>query len=149
MKHLYSRILMLVVAALALLLVAVVAQQGQGQSSSESGAQHGGLKGRARNHQRQQILAKRLNLTEQQKQQFQQINQTFRQQAKAIHNDSSLGDAEKKQKLQDLRKQSVQQRMSILTPEQQQELKKIREEHRQEKGGDKTSQNKPQQDNNL
>jgi Spy/CpxP family protein refolding chaperone len=138
------------VAAFALVPVAVMAQQGQGTGQGQSGAgdtevqqRHRRMGRHARMH-RQQALAKKLNLTDQQKQQFQQINQTFRQQAKAIHNDTSLSDADKKQKLQELRKQSVQQRMAVLTPEQQQKLKEMREERRKEKGQgkgeDKTSQ---------
>jgi Spy/CpxP family protein refolding chaperone len=153
MKQFYSRILTLGVAAFALVPVAVMAQQGQGQSDTgvQQPQQQHRMGRHARMH-RQQALAKKLNLTDQQKQQFQQINQTFRQQAKAIHNDSSLSDADKKQKLQELRKQSVQQRMAVLTPEQQQKLKEMREERRKEKGQgkveDKTSQNK-EDDNDL
>jgi Spy/CpxP family protein refolding chaperone len=147
MKQFYSRILMLCVAAFAIMPVAVMAQQIQGQTGGEGDTQQGRFKGRrARNRHRQQMIAKRLNLTDQQKQQFKEINQNFRQQAQAVHNDSSLSDADKKQKLLDLRKQSVQQRMGVLTPEQQQELKKMREERRKDKTEDKTSQNKEDDD---
>jgi len=154
MKHFYSRILMSAVAAFVLLPVAGMAQQGQstGTEQGQSGAGDTGVQqpqhrmGRHARRHRQQMLAQKLNLTDQQKQQFRQINQTFRQQALAVHNDSSLSDADKKQKLQDLRKQSVQQRMAVLTPEQQQKLKDLREERRKTKGADKTSQNKEDDD---
>lgn len=153
MKPLHSRVLILAVAAFMLLPAAGLAQQSQSSGDGQTGATEPGklpeksrMGRHGRNRRQQMMLARKLNLTDQQKQQFRQINQTFRQQAQTIHNDSSLSDADKKQKLQELRKQSVQQRMEILTPEQKQELQKMREERRKSKTDDKTSQNKEKED---
>jgi Spy/CpxP family protein refolding chaperone len=75
-------------------------------------------------------MIKKLNLTDDQKQKFRQIRQQGMQQAKAIRNDSSLSEADKKQKLQELHKQNMEQVMGILTPEQKEQLKQMREERR-------------------
>ena len=95
-----------------------------------------------------QMLAQKLNLTDTQKQQFRQIGQQMRQQGMAIRNDSSLTDDQKKEKMQGLRKQSHQQMFGILTPEQKDQLKQLREQHKKdmdkEKGtGDQASAKKP------
>ncbi len=98
----------------------------------------------ARRHNMQE-LAEKLNLTDDQKKQFQQIRQNSMQQAKAIHNDSSLTQDQKREKQMALRKQSHQEMFKVLTPEQQAQLKQMREEHKQKmqeqkKGGtDKSS----------
>jgi Spy/CpxP family protein refolding chaperone len=152
MSHFCKRFFMIAAAVCVLLPLGAMAQQEQGTAqgqggSDQTGQQTPGRMGRgARYRHAQRMLAKRLNLTDDQKQQFQQIGRKARQQAEAIRNDSSLSDADKKQKLQDLRKQTMQQRIGVLTPEQQEELKKIREERRKEHGQDKTSQNKEDDD---
>ena len=84
----------------------------------------------ARRHNMQE-LAQKLNLTDDQKKQFQQIRQNAVEQAKAIHNDSSLTQDQKREKQMALRKQSHQEMFKVLTPEQQAQLKQMREEHRQ------------------
>jgi Spy/CpxP family protein refolding chaperone len=131
--------------------------QGQGQSgASQNNGQGDGSQrrgpwarrgGRGQN-QHMQMLAQKLNLTDAQKQQFQQIGQQMRQQGMAIHKDSSLTDDQKKEKMQGLRKQSHQQMFAILTPEQKDQLKQLREQHKKnqdkEKGaGDQASAKKP------
>ena len=45
----------------------------------------------------------------------------------------------RKQKMQELRKQSHKQMFSVLTPEQKEKLKQMREEHKKEQEKDKTS----------
>jgi len=94
------------------------------------------------------MLAQKLNLTDAQKQQFQQIGQQMRQQGMAIHRDSSLTNDQKSEKMQGLRKQAHQQMFAVLTPEQKEQLKQLREQHRKdqekEKGsGDQASAKKP------
>ncbi len=84
-----------------------------------------------------QMLAQKLNLTDAQKQQFQQIGQQMRQQGMAIHNDSSLTDDQKKEKMQSLRKQSHQQMFAILTPEQKDQLKQLREQRKKDQEKEK------------
>lgn len=123
----------------------------QGQSSpSQSDSQTTGRQGRGRfagaQRQRQHMamLAQKLNLTNAQKQQFQQIGRDMRKQGMAIRQDSSLSSDQKKEKMLALRKQAHQQMFSVLTPEQKEQLKQMREQHKkdQEKGkasGDQAS----------
>ena len=61
---------------------------------------------------------------------MQQLQQQNKEQAKAIHNDSSLSDADKKAKLKDLHKQSQEQMKGLLTPEQKEQMTQMRQEHR-------------------
>jgi Spy/CpxP family protein refolding chaperone len=77
-------------------------------------------------------LAQKLNLTDDQKQQFHQIHQQMMKQARTVHKDSSLSDEQKRDKMQQLRKQSHQQMFSILTPEQKDQLKQLREQRQKE-----------------
>lgn len=117
----------------------------QGQSNQpQSGSQTDGSQRRARSgmqRQRQHMgrLAEKLNLTDAQKAQFQQIGKDTRKQGMAIRQDSSLTDDQKKEKMQALRKQSHQQMFGILTPEQKEKLKQMREQHKKEQGKDKAS----------
>jgi len=155
MSHFCRRFFMITATACLLLSLGAAAQQqgqgtdqgtGQGQSDPNGSGQQPGRMGRGAGRQQAMMLAKRLNLTPEQRQQFRQIGQKTKQQADAIRGDSSLSDADRKQKLHDLRKQTMQDRMAVLTPQQQDELKKIREERRKEHGQDKTSQKKEDDD---
>ena len=78
------------------------------------------------------MLAEKLNLTDAQKQQFRQINQSTRKQVMALRQDSSLTDEQKKEKMQAVRKQAHQEMFGVLTPEQKEKLKQMREEHKKE-----------------
>jgi Spy/CpxP family protein refolding chaperone len=119
-------------------------QPSQPQSGSQTnGSQPGGRRAAAqRQHQHTAMLAEKLSLTDAQKTQFQQIGKDMRKQGLAIHRDRSMTDDEKKEKIQDLRKQSHKQMFSILTPEQKEKLKQMREQHKKEQdkaNGDQAS----------
>jgi Spy/CpxP family protein refolding chaperone len=75
-------------------------------------------------------MAQQLNLSDQQKTQFQSLMQNQRQQAQALRNDASLTPEQKRDKLKQLRQSNHQQMMGILTPEQQQKLQQFRSEHK-------------------
>ena len=90
-----------------------------------------------RQRQHMAMLAQKLNLTEAQKEQFQQIGQDMRKQGMAIRQDSSLTDDQKKEKMLALRKQSHQQMFGVLTPEQKEQLKQMREQHKKDQEKDK------------
>jgi Spy/CpxP family protein refolding chaperone len=156
MHRFTHRILFAAVAASLLLPLTGQAQEqdkdkDQGQSSpSQSDSQTTGRQGRGRfsgaQRQRQHMamLAKKLNLTEAQKEQFQQIGRDMRKQGMAIRQDSSLTNDQKQEKMQALRKEEHQKMFSVLTPEQKEQLKQMREQHKkdQEKGkasGDQAS----------
>ncbi len=133
----FQRALLTSAAVAILLSLAAQAQQGQdpGQGDSQGqGRQRGAGARRAGQRQHMEMLAKKLNLTDPQKQQFQQIQQKMRQQAMSIHNDNSLSDDQKKEKMQGLRKQAHQEMFGVLTPEQKDLLKQIREQHQKEQG---------------
>jgi Spy/CpxP family protein refolding chaperone len=111
------------------------------QSQPDHARRGRGMRGMRRGHG-MSALAQKLNLTDEQKKQFHQIRQETMKQAKAIHQDSSLSDDQKRDKMQQLRKQSHQQMFSVLTPEQKDQLKQLREQHQkemQEKNKDKSS----------
>ena len=57
----------------------------------------------------------------------------------AIRQDSSLTNDQKKQKMQALRKESHRQMFSVLTPEQKEKLKQMREQHKKEQEKNKAS----------
>lgn len=138
-------LLILATGAMIVLPGAVLAQQGQGQDSgqgtndAQSGdqgrggpwAQRRGAR-KAGPRQRMEMLARKLNLTDEQRQQFQKIGQHMWQQSRSIHNDSSLTDEQKRGKLQALRKQSHIEMFSVLTPEQKEQLKQLREQQRKD-----------------
>lgn len=127
-----------------------ISQQAQTQTDNSSGQiqddnqgavnQQPGRRSSAMQQQRQHMamLAQKLNLNEQQKRQFWQINQNMRRQGMAIHRDSSLTEEQKKEKIQALRKRSHQEMFGILTQEQKDQLKQMREQHQKEQGTGKT-----------
>lgn len=87
---------------------------------------------RGRHGQGMAWLAKKLNLTDDQKKQFQEIRQDSMKQAKAVGADNSLSDEQKREKMKELRKQQHQKMFSVLTPEQKDQLKQLREQRRKE-----------------
>jgi periplasmic protein CpxP/Spy len=135
-------------AALTLIVLAPVLVQAQQEPDSNQGqrrARAAGMIQRQREHMA--MLAQKLNLTDAQKEQFQQIGRDMRKQGMAIRQDSSLSDAQKREKMLALRKQSHQQMFAVLTPEQKEQLKQMREQHKKEQEkkspGDQASGKKP------
>ena len=145
MQRFSYRILFAALTSILLLPLASQAQQAQDDKASQPPAanQTDGRQRRARvgevQRQRQHMamLAQKLNLTDAQKEQFQQIGRDMRKQGMAIRQDSTLTDAQKKEKMLALRKQSHQQMFSVLTPEQKDQLKQMREQHKKEQEKDK------------
>jgi Spy/CpxP family protein refolding chaperone len=76
---------------------------------------------------------KALDLNKQQKSKLKGAMQSAKQEKEAIENDDKLSDAEKKQKLQELRKRQMAHLDSVLTPEQKQQMLKMRRESVQQK----------------
>ena len=114
---------------------------GQTQNNTQSTANpQTGRRSGTMQQQRQHMamLAQKLNLSDQQKQQFWQISQNMRRQGTAIRRDTSLTEEQKKEKIQALRKQSHQEMFGILTQEQKDQLKQMREQHQKEQGTSKT-----------
>jgi periplasmic protein CpxP/Spy len=115
------------------------ASQTPGDTGQQQGRRAGRMRRGAQSRKGMAELAQKLNLTDEQKSQFQKIRQNSLQQAKAIRSDSSLSDEQKKQKMADLRKDSHQQMFAVLTPEQKEKLKQMREEHKKEMQGNEGS----------
>ena len=90
---------------------------------------HRGL-ARAQGGKRMQKLADTLGLSDAQKAQLKPILQSAGQQARAIQADTSLTPQAKQAKLKDLRKSANKQMMAILTPDQRQKLKAMRQQQR-------------------
>jgi Spy/CpxP family protein refolding chaperone len=141
MAKFFHRILLGALTSALLLPLAGQAQQqdqspsGQPQNSSQpNGTQR---RGRMAGGQHMAMLAEKLHLTDAQKEQFQQIGKDMRRQGMAIRQDSSLTPDQKKEKMLALRKQAHQQMFAVLTPEQKDQLKQMREQHKKEQGKDK------------
>ena len=148
MPRFFHRILFSVLTAALLLPIASQAQEqdkDQGQNSqSQPGSQPDGRqrrRGTGMQGQRQHMamLAQKLNLTDAQKEQFQQIGRDMRKQGMAIRQDSSLTEDQKKEKMLALRKQAHQQMFGVLTPAQKDQLKQIREQHKKEQDEKKST----------
>ncbi len=148
MTRFFNRALIL----LALLSCAAMVQQqdagnspsGQSQSDNQGTTnQQPGRRAGAMQRQRQHMamLAQKLNLTDAQKQQFQQISQNMFRQGMAVRRDSSLTEDQKKEKIQALRKQGHQEMFGVLTQEQKDQLKQMREQHQKEQGTSKANGN--------
>ncbi len=142
------RCIPLMLAGVALMLpFSAKAQQPQDQPQSNAPrARAWARRGAGRNGMA--MLAQKLNLTNEQKQQFRQIARESHQQAVSVRNDSSLSDADKKAKLQQVRREAHQKMFAVLTPEQQEQLKQMREERRNQMEkhqgtGDQASSQKP------
>ncbi|HWF06404.1 MAG TPA: hypothetical protein VHA06_22130 [Candidatus Angelobacter sp.] len=143
MPKFFHRILLAGLTSVALLPLAAQAQQTQDQSQgsqSQSGSQPNAGQRRGRmgaGGQRMGMLAQKLNLTDAQKEQFQQIGKDMRRQGMAIRQDSSLTADQKKEKMLALRKTAHQQMFAVLTPEQKEQLKQMREQHKKDQEKDK------------
>lgn len=74
-------------------------------------------------------MSKTLNLTDEQKTKLQPLFDTQHQQAQSVMQDSSLTPDQKRAKLGEIRKATHQQVMSVLTPEQQDQMKQMRSKH--------------------
>ncbi|MGZ4786873.1 MAG: hypothetical protein ACXVZX_00025 [Terriglobales bacterium] len=92
---------------------------------------HGGKHG-----DRMARMAKKLNLTQEQQDKLKPVFEKQHEQAKAIKNDSSLTQDQKKEKFQALRQDTMAQVNGILTPEQQQQWQQMRAKHHHGNKGD-------------
>ncbi|HWR17867.1 MAG TPA: hypothetical protein VN577_23765 [Terriglobales bacterium] len=101
---------------------------GQGGNTTMGPGAGKGMHGRHGQGNQLQMMAKKLNLTQQQQDQLKPIFEQTRQQAQAIKNDSTLTQQQKQEKLKALRENTHSQVQTILTPEQQQQMSQMREQ---------------------
>jgi hypothetical protein len=132
MIRLHKRTLLAGVAALALLpwTVTVAAAQDDQQNDRPPQAQQ--------QRKRMQKLFQALNLTADQKKQWQQINRETNQKIWATRKDDSLNEAQMQAQIREIHRQHNQQLLAILSPGQQESLQQFWEEQKQ-KQQDKTA----------
>ncbi len=75
-------------------------------------------------------MMKELNLSKQQRSQMKEFHQSMKQQKESLSNDNTLSDAQKQDKMKDLRKEQHEKMKSILTPEQIEKLNEQRKNMR-------------------
>lgn len=132
------------VAALAVLGLSTVlgtgisAQAAPGANGGGQGEGRGGRKG-GRGGMNLQRMAQKLNLTAAQQSQLQTIFEGSRAQSQEIRNDSSLTDAQKKERLKALHASARRAVMNVLTPAQQAQLRQMMAQRR--KGGQHLAKN--------
>jgi len=100
-----------------------------------------------RQQRRLTLLAQRLDLTGDQKQQWMQIQKQTAQQIRAVRKDDSLSEEQMQARLKEIHKQQRDQILALLTPEQQAELKAFWEEQKQKQQSDGSSSSGPQEQN--
>jgi Spy/CpxP family protein refolding chaperone len=105
-----------------------VAQMGKGPGKGP-GMDHGGP-----GHDPLAWMSKTLNLTDEQKTKLQPLFDGQHKQVQSVMQDSSLTPEQKHAKVEDIRKATHQQVMSVLTPEQQNQMKQMRGKHMHEHG---------------
>ena len=88
-----------------------------------------------RMHDRLEWLSKELNLTDGQKEKLKPILQDEGKQMGAVHDDSSLTPDQKRDKVKQIRETSRPQIQAVLTPEQQEKFKNLKEEARERRQG--------------
>src|SRR5262249_14981647 len=97
----------------------IVAQTGTSQVDPET---------RAKVQESLQHISSQLNLSDDQKQQLKPILQNECQQLKAVNDHPSMGDDQKRAKVQEIRTNAKSQMSTILTPDQQKKLETMKEE---------------------
>lgn len=125
------RILLTIINALMILPLAAQAQQSGAPSGSPADTQAQGDQPVQRQQQRLALLARTLNLTDDQKRRWMQIQKETTQNVRATRKDDSLNEEQMQQKLKEVHAEQRRQLLALLTPEQQEGLKKWWEEQRQ------------------
>ena len=105
-------------------------QQQQFAKMHEGG--RNGKKGDFRQHGNR--FKSELNLTESQQAKMKDLNQSFKTKREALRSNTALSESQKKEQMQTLAKQHRQEVKSILTPEQQQKMESLRQEHKGKNG---------------
>jgi Spy/CpxP family protein refolding chaperone len=90
----------------------------------------GGRDGRKHRRHHAGKLAEKLGLTDAQRTQLQSINEQHREQVRAIAQNDSLTEEQKREQLRAVNQQHQEQIQGILTPEQQQRFRELRERRR-------------------
>ena len=110
--------------------LALCAGAAQAQQDSPKPADHFGHRGHggSEGHGREQMLSKKLNFSDQQKQQLKDINQQYHQQLADLNKNLDITVREQRAKMAAIRKDHMQQIQNLYTPEQKAQLQKMKEE---------------------
>lgn len=114
-------------------------QNNDQQNNAQQNSQPPDQAKRQKNQRRLAMLAQKLNLTDDQKKQWMQINRETGQKVRAARKDDSLNEEQMQAQLKEIHKQHNQQIFAILTPEQQAELKAFWEEQRKKQQSDNST----------
>jgi hypothetical protein len=144
---LFCQRFLLAAAALCLFSTGLLAQQssapannaGSAGAQSQSDPQGDRTQIREQNRRRMAMLSQLLNLTDDQKRQWVQIQKDTTQKVQATRRDDSLNEEQMQQKLREIHREQKQQTLAMLTPQQQEALKNWWEEQKQkqqDKGAD-------------
>jgi len=125
--------------AMALMLFPLMANAQSGPSNQQDNQQGNQAQMHRQQQRRLAMLAQKLNLTDDQKRQWLQIQRDSAQKVRAARMDQSLREEQMQAKLKEIHRQQREQIMALLTPEQQQELKNFWEEQRQKQQSEQSS----------
>ena len=139
MNALHNRAILVAAMAFMLLPWSASAQTGGSTTDGQLNDQQNDQAKRQQNQRRLAMLAQKLNLTDDQKKQWMQINRETGQKVRAARKDDSLSEEQMQAQLKEIHKQHNQQILAILTPEQQAELKAFWEEQRKKQQSDNST----------
>src|SRR5579864_4335292 len=105
------------------------------QSQAPTPDKHAGMHHEESADQHLQMLSEKLNLTEDQKAKLKPVLQDQMQQMKAVREDSSLSEEQKRAKMKTVHESLHDQINAVLTPEQQTKFKQMRQEQMQKHKG--------------
>jgi len=120
-------------AALALSAGAAQAQEAQPapQQQKEKHSFHHRGQGMRHGHGHDQALAKKLHFSDQQKQQFKDINTKYRQQLTELKKNEDITVREQKARMAAIHKEHKEQMQALFTPEQKAQLQKMKEDRKE------------------
>ena len=132
MSHSRWSILTILVLFAAVLTFAQTSQESQAPTPDKhAGMYHNGDSA----DQHLQMLSEKLNLTDDQKAKLKPVLQDQMQQMKAVREDSSLSEEQKRTKMKSIHESLHDQINAVLTPEQQAKFKQMKQEHMQKHNG--------------
>lgn len=131
----FGRAGVLVLCAVALCAVPMLAQNNSTPPQGQGGPGHWGHGGPGMHGHGLAMLTKQLDLTPDQVSQIQGIYADEGTQMKALHEDTSLAQADKRQKMFAIRKDSHQKFLGVLTPDQTTKFEALEAKMREHRGG--------------
>jgi len=132
------RLIYTILMATALMIPAAAIAQTSATQQDSGAQQRNGQQGQYRNamqkhmQRRLAMLTKALDLTTDQQGRLKQIILSEMKQIRDLHQDQSLSQQDQQARLKEIKKQTASQLKALLTPEQQQKLKALRERQREQ-----------------